>query len=127
MKSLSVKLGIILFSIGLGILGFSELCKAECAWVLWTKTEKTIFKPNPNYSERWEIMGAVPKYEHCLRMKQEVFEKRSGAYTEGKSKGGFPGLEVKVDPSITAIFLSGQNLLEVIKFNCLPDTIDPRK
>lgn len=125
MKSL-FKLGLIL--IGLFIFGYVEVCKAECAWVLWEKKEETIFekgKPYPNYSVTWEIVYAVPKFEQCLQMLKANLEKRGGYYTKAKSEGGFPGIEIIVKAEF--IMLNGEGYSQTIEFRCFPDTIDPRK
>jgi len=62
MKSLLGKLGVILV-IGFAVLGYGEVCRAECAWVLWLKSESISFvkdKP-PIITEFWELIAAVPK------------------------------------------------------------------
>ena len=127
MKSLLGKLGVIL--IGLAIFGCAEVCGAECAWVLWRKTEKTIFvkdKQYPDYSANWERMEAVPKFEQCMQRMREFSERNNDAYLKGKSVGGFPGIKIEKLPSL-GLMLSGEGFIETIEFKCFPDTIDPRK
>ena len=122
MKLLSVTLGIILCLFTISI------ASAECAWVLWTKTEKTISvkdKTGVDYSVRWELLHAVPTYEQCLQMLNDAVARNGRIYTEGKSEGGFQGINITVSPGY--ILLTGEELTHSIEYKCFPDTIDPRK
>jgi len=75
----------------------------------------------PTRIESWELIGALPKYEQCLMMQKEMFEKQIKGWEEA---GGF---EVNSVPFglISVKFPKGG--LKFIKLNCFPDTIDPRK
>ena len=121
MKSLSVKLGVIL--IGLAIFGYAEVCRAERAWVLWLKFESMSFvkdKP-PIITEKWELIAAVPKYEQCLIMQKDIFEKQIKGFeiVEGAKIESVPFSLITVE------YPKGGS--QFIKFKCFPDTVNPRK
>ena len=127
MKSLLGKLGVIL--IGFAIFGYAEVWGAECAWVLWKKTEKTMvgkYKQYPDHSVSWELMDAVPKFEQCLQSGREYSERQYSLYLKGKSEGEFQGMRIGKSPS-GGLMLSEEGLTQTIEFKCFPDTIDPRK
>ena len=127
MKSLLGKLGVVL--IGFAIFAYAEVWGAECAWVLWKKTERTIFekdKQYPDHSVNWELIEAVPKFEQCLQRMKEFSERHNNAYLKGKSEGGFPGIKIEKLPS-EGLMLTGEGLIQTIEFKCFPDTVDPRK
>jgi hypothetical protein len=115
MKSLSVKLGV--FLIALTIFGYAEAWGAECAWVLWTKTEASV--KNKGLDVRWELIGAVPKYEQCVNMLKSTYQNYKKAWlgTEIDSK------EKANDEKFILLPFLGYS----IQFYCFPDTVDPRK
>lgn len=121
MKSLSVKLGVIL--IGLAIFAYAEPCKGQCAWVLWIRYEKLMIEEGkaPVQKVDWELISAVPKYEQCMLMQKELYEKQKKFWESG-GKIKVEGVPFNL---ITLTFQEG--LPWFIKLNCFPDTIDPRK
>ena len=69
MKSLLVKLGVIL--IGLAIFGYTEACNAECAWVLWKQLGLRV---EGRWQEpRWQIDSAFPTYDLCIQSRIKDF------------------------------------------------------
>jgi hypothetical protein len=121
MKSLLGKLGVIL--IGLTLLIYAEVCRAECAWVLWLKFENISFvkdKP-PIITENWELIAAVPKYEQCLIMQKEIFEKQIKGWEKVE------GAKIDSVPFALITVQHPKGGSQFIKLNCFPDTIDPRK
>jgi hypothetical protein len=108
---------------------WNNVANAECAWLLWEKAEKTVFGKGtfPDQSITWDLVHAVPKFEQCLQLLNDAFERRSKFYTKAKSEGGFPGIEIKISPEQVLIMESGDGYFRSIVFKCLPDTIDPRK
>lgn len=127
MKSSSVRLGVIL--IGLIIFGYTEVWGAECAWVLWKKTEKTTFGKYRQYSDlsvKWELMEAVPKFEQCLQRVREYSERQYTLYVKGKLEEELLGTKLERLPS-EGLMLSGEGWKQTIEWKCFPDTIDPRK
>ena len=112
MKSL---LGVIL--IGLVIFSYAEVCKAECAWVLWQKYCR--------YSDdmwcSWEVQAAYPALDQCTKAKEHLCKSKK-SYMKGnclnpKTELGVDYLSMKIDEKNWAS----------IELLCLPDTIDPRK
>ena len=116
MKSLLVKLGVVL--IGLAIFTYAEVCRAEGSWVLW---ESTIELSLPT---EWRIIAVYPKYEQCIERHKEDFEilrknyKNMGFNTHSLSP------ETIVIEKVHSKTTSGD--ITVIQ-KCLPDTIDPMK
>lgn len=104
MKSLPVKLGVIL--IGLFIFGYGEVCNAQGAWVLWQKAEVT--------KTTWVIEGAFPSYNVCIQNEISVCQKfasKSGDKCQSMEGRHF------------VLLGNGRS----IGWMCLPDTIDPKK
>jgi len=122
MKSLSAKLGVVLFITGLAIFGNIEVWGAECAWVLWEKEEMLWYKGQPPESE-WKVIGAVPKFEQCEELQKQVFLKQKAFYIKKDSPW-----KLFIDNFPTHMNLTyGEAGQKFINLYCLPDTIDPRK
>ena len=119
MKPLSVKLGVILS--GLIILGYAEVCKGQCAWVLWQNNVVGEYTKTTG----WLPEIGLPTYDACkkekdLRIAKKVkfWQEMPGTEIIYVSNGGeVEGIQIK-DKGKTA----GYDYLK-----CLPDTVDPRK
>lgn len=61
MKSLSVRLGVIF--IGLIIFSYAEVCKAQCAWVLWKHVDN-----NVSGQRSWELIKAFTEHKQCIQI-----------------------------------------------------------
>jgi hypothetical protein len=110
------KLGIIL--IGLIILGYAEVCNAQCAWVLWQKLEvyeSGKFKAERSYN--WMIVGAFSTENQCRGEEKAMCIK----YAEGMK------IKCIEDWGGHRIVTGRENDLAVSSYKCLPDTVDPRK
>lgn len=118
MRSLSIKLGVIL--IGLIIFGYAEVSNAQCAWVLWTKEYLVTAE---KITVEWKLESAYPQFGTCAMMKKRVLEDASKMWKEASEGASNLNLEV-TDNSIT---VKKENSLLVISYECLPDTVDPRK
>ena len=124
MKSLSIKLGVLLM--GLMILGYAVVCNAECAWMLWKRMSFYNIKKDSRSTE-WMIIVAVPKYEQCMETLKDKFKKEK-EFWEGKARPW-----KVIGSELGYIMLISQNekgeLSDTgeINFECYPDTIDPRK
>lgn len=127
MKSLSVKLGVIFVLSGLAIFGNAEVCKAQCAWVLWEELELFSIKDGkPTDNVVWKLIVATPKYEQCLENQRRLFEKIKKEADEDKEKyDTISKIEVVPYTFVMKDFKSGGFFSKTLK--CLPDTIDPRK
>lgn len=109
-----------LFIISL-LIAFSSVANAECAWVLWIRTDILLIEKDklPIEKVQWELMGAVPQYEFCAKMLKSSYESQKRFWMEGRSPE-----KVKLNDEKCIIFpMDGMT----IRFYCLPDTIDPRK
>jgi len=147
MKSLSFKLGVIL--IGLLILGNAEICGAGGAWVLWKESR------SPKGSD-WKIESAYPTYNECKQhrdswvnlapgskkydeiignkgveigeyseMKPDIiYIDKDGKYLKFKNKDGY--LTIVLGPNEIVNGKDGEGYL-IFRYQCLPDTVDPRK
>lgn len=119
MKSLFVKLGVIL--IGLTIFGYAEACKGQCAWVLWEqRAYYRIEKDEPIERIYWEIIGAFPKYEQCLERKKVLFTNIKESIRKSDHKADAVPFELIIEHFTETSSLH-------YKFICLPDTVGPRK
>jgi hypothetical protein len=115
MKSLLVKLGVIL--IGLLVIGYGNVC-AEGTWVLW---EGTIELGLPI---QWKILDAFPKYEQCA----EKHKKNLGIIKGNFEKMGFHTHLLSEDTIVIEKVHSKNASGDIIVTQkCFPDTIDPRK
>jgi hypothetical protein len=125
MKSLSVKLGVIL--IGLAIFGYSEVCKAQCAWVLWEKWEVASIKDRKFTTDLlWTLIVATPQYEQCMENQRRLFEKiKKGANEDKEKYDTISKIEVVPFRLVLTDYKSGGFNSKTLY--CLPDTIDPRK
>ena len=116
MKSLSVRLGVVL--IGLAMFGCAEVCKAQCAQVLWQKLEvyeSGKFKPERGYN--WVVVGAFSTENQCRGEEKAMCIK----YAEGMK------IKCIEDWGGHKIVTGTENDLTVWSYKCLPGTIDSRK
>ena len=119
MKSLLVKLGLIL--IGLAIFANAEAWGSECAWVLWKRTMINYDQT----SKRWETVGALPTYGQYMEVKSNLIINEIEAYRKISKS-----VDVTSADHIVAIIRDAKNQRDVINtldYYCFPDTIDPRK
>ena len=58
------------------LIAFISVANAECAWVLRVRTDTLCFERDKMTTEkvRWELMGAVPKYEFCVERLKSPYE-----------------------------------------------------
>ena len=109
------------------IFGFASVAAAECAWVLWIKTDRRLSQltsEQPQSPIGWEILTVRITREECLDVKARAWEGEASQYND-LSK--FPGIEkVNTLPrEYVSVFLKGGGITNY-RFLCLPDTIDPR-
>jgi hypothetical protein len=124
MKFLSVKLGLILFVIGLTIFGNVEVCSGQCAWVLWLK----------DHNEKWEIQSAFPTYNDCQEAQRNLFLHFRNTWKNAKAFNEVPIKEAKITEvqfswmSVWLELQTGRNVsIGTFELKCLPDTLDLRK
>lgn len=112
-------------------IGISEKAIAECAWVLWTKTEVEHIRrttPSESYT-RWDIETAVETKTQCDQIKGRVFQGYADRYKDlGEMKGvdhvrTIPSEAVIVSLKPSEYLVAGT---QFYAFFCLPDSIDPR-
>lgn len=103
--------------------------RAECAWVLWVKTELQSFPKDkaPRQEVSWELNSAAPRNAQCEQMKSILLQKMIQYY-----KANSPGAAVETTPygliTIRVADDSGNPISTTVEsYHCFPDTIDPRK
>jgi hypothetical protein len=101
------------------LLALTALASAECAWVLWH--QETFFGPNSfTESPPWLLIQAVPTYAACEKTQAERI-KNAAKPQQGADiavTGRFVSKTVRDSEGGWATWIS--------RFECLPDTVDPR-
>jgi hypothetical protein len=90
---------------------------AECAWVLWEE-DKTIALGQKSSVDKWQVLFARKTQESCEGLLTRVLE---GFVTDHREKG--QRIE-SGDRFYTGTTAAGDR--RIIKYHCLPDSIDPR-
>ncbi|HMK52234.1 MAG TPA: hypothetical protein VK551_07020 [Thermodesulfobacteriota bacterium] len=116
MKSLSVKLGVILVVTVVATLTYAEDWGTECAWVLWLKHCSYIGKTEGNKKCEWKLEEAYPTYDECMKEREHIWThyKKQFPKSEGVQFGYL-------------ILSRGSEGALTINFQCFPFTVDPRK
>jgi hypothetical protein len=96
----------------------SSTANAECAWVLWKKTDTT---GNPGGQVSWEIQDALPQYQQCRQQQMVLCNSMKQVYSPEHNA------VLRVDNCPTRIFAEVKGGAVLMDFFCLPDTMDPRK
>ena len=119
----------IIFLAAIICLNLTALAAAECAWVLWVKTEQRSFPKDkaPQYDVSWELNSAAPKNTQCEQMQSVLLQKMIQYY-----KANSPGAKVETTPyGLITIMYENENVNPISSivesYHCFPDTIDPRK
>jgi hypothetical protein len=101
------------------LLGLTSVASAECAWALWY--QDTFFGPNAlTESPSWLLLTAVPTYALCERTQTERIKNAAKPQQ---------GAEITVTGTIVSKTMrdsEGRTVSWVSRFECLPDTVDPR-
>ena len=116
MKSLSVKLGVIL--IGLAIFAYVEKPWAESAWVLWENLDVINEEGQVVKLGQWVIVNAYPRHEQCLEGQKQKF-------LNYKEEQGYKVISIPF--GYVWRYKEGGKSSIIQELKCLPDTIDPRK
>ena len=110
---------------------------AECAWVLWNHVTPLSVSKNSTekayYKDTWELLAAFITYDQCREAQQRVWKSRvedsepcrnpSGCANRKIQKVPYTYLSILWDNPSKDMLLSGIGY----KWECIPDTIDPRK
>ena len=102
------------------VICFTGVANAQCAWVLWTKVAQVTAE---KITVEWKLESAYPQFGTCIIMKKQVLEDASKLWKEASKGASNINLEI-TDNSIT---VKKENSNLIISYECLPDTIDPRK
>ena len=98
-----------------------HLVMADCAWVLWKKSE-AFPAPRGVVTPNWDIESAVPEYDACMRMVTDSVE----TYLKpSPSLGGETVRKTQVGNHRVSIS-SDRNPTTILTFLCLPSGVDPR-
>ena len=103
----------------------SNIANAECAWVLWKMKRITTYGANTAPITEWSRVVVVPDFKEC-RMNQLGAFRAELNLSKMDILGSVESSEgVEGGPSKISVHFKGTS--EDIEFQCLPDTIDPRK
>jgi hypothetical protein len=105
-----------------------DIAKAECAWVLWQKSDYNFGKSSEKVS--WELKGAFPQYKQCMENQTDLFERLRIFWTDVTTKSPSKNEKVEAHSGVggpSQIIITTESGISVFDFYCLPDTIDPRK
>lgn len=119
------------FLIGLMVFGCADICMADCAWVLWMKTDYyQIENEKLKHGIEWEMIIACPKFEQCLDSQRQAYQQKK-QYWETNFKNIIQVIPepFSKDSQILRIRLKNKkdNGFADLIFQCFPDTLDPRK
>lgn len=105
----------------------SSKANAQSARVLWEQVQVMEIKHGTlSENSQWTLLKAAPTPEQCIEAQRQVFEVRKNEYAV--LKGSQSWMEIFANPykSITIRPSLEPTLISNI-FDCLPDTIDPRR
>ena len=119
MKSLSVKLVVILAMIGLSILGYAEVWGAECAWVSWES------RSDDGYLS-WQVNDAFPSYEKCKEGQRIECERWKELLLKDITNTQIKRVADRCPDSLIIFYKDSSRPREIV-YKCFPDTVDPRK
>ena len=114
--------------IGLTILSFfllPSLTHAGSEWVLWKEVEFTAIEDRKDNLKTWSIESSATDLATCLlimKKKKEEVAKISNMYSEVTEPPSSESYVVFM-PDLPGLTLG----FSIIRFHCLPDTIDPRE
>jgi hypothetical protein len=117
MKSLLVKLGVIL--LGLAIFAYAGKSQAECAWVLWES------RGDDGYLH-WQMNDAFPSYEKCKQGQRIECERWKELLSTDIQNTQIIRLADMCPDSLIISYKDSSRLREIV-YKCFPDTVDPRK
>lgn len=98
--------------------------RGECAWVLWTKYDELLPKEGAS-PPGWELQGAYPAREECLRVKERMWQAHANRYRDPALKDRVEVKEVPYEAVIVNYL--GQGVLSTTSLFCLPDTVNPKR
>ena len=103
----------------------SSLTHAGSEWVLWKEVEFTAIEDRKDNLKTWSIESSATDLATCLlimKKKKEEVAKISNKYSEVTEPPSSESYVVFM-PDLPGLTLG----FSIIRFHCLPDTIDPRE
>ena len=113
------------------VICFSGVANAQCAWVLWERSEFSAKEEKNNSYTGWHIVGAYPTAKACLQTEEDICMKRKELDSKDYPNQDplFRPKEVKCFGSWGGHMVTWYNGMGnwMSEWKCLPDTVDPRK
>lgn len=102
-----------------------SLTYADSAWVLWKEVDLNAIQDRKDDLITWSIESPATDWATCMlimKKKKEETTKLSTKYSEASDPSAFESYVVFMPdlPGLTPGF-------SIIRFHCLPETIDPRE
>ena len=73
----------------------SSIANAQCAWVLWEKTEHTDFS-TVGTNINWSVVNAAPDHKGCLELREKKFKETQNAFNYLVKIGNDPAYPMKL-------------------------------
>jgi len=110
---------------------FSGVANAQCAWVLWAKSEFRAKEDKDSSYIGWYIVGAFPTVNACREDEEAICMSRKEFSSQNipDQNPHFKPKDVKCFESWGGHTMSWYNESGnwISEWKCLPDTVDPRK
>ncbi len=100
------------------LLAFTASAFAECAWVLWQKSE--LLPSQGEIPTKWESLEAHQSKDACESRSLQVGE------TWRKTYSSSPDVLAVTPGPASLLVMSKDNTVFLLSRRCLPDTVDPR-
>lgn len=104
------------------LLAIATPASAECAWIMWMKTQTLIGGEPGDQTDRWTLLSAHSTQGECERSARDLAEESR----EELKKNATPKIQIGGKGSIVAITTTEPLVIKLFTNECWPDTIDPR-
>ncbi len=106
------------------LVGWTSAAAAECAWVLWSKSQSLTTDPRRTTTQL-EIYSAYANANGCENARDAEWKRTLETYM-GLHKMGMYEYITGEERDKLVMGYRGEKDLDTVRYLCLPDTIDPR-